>query len=232
MFCVRKQILGVMIAAVVLCGASGVANPSTPTTSDATLLPRLLAASEGEREKIAKQYAQGVAADTGEVIAWLKRDPEFLKRKVGKQSVEMNAIRLLGDLRREEATGLLFDAIEVYDDSFPIASDEWTAQFPLFPCAIALTKIGAPAIPHLLKAIQEGDETTLRFQLSCLVLRSVLGEQVALAAVKTLEDQGAFRNSAKEAAAIKLVKSNPNQWSALNCKDFQRTSTRPNPPTP
>jgi hypothetical protein len=85
------------------------------------------------------------------------------------------AIEILGDLRAAEAVDQLAANITLTP---PVIEWEIRRKEERYLCAVALAKIGVPAVPAMLKIIRTGDDEVAR-QVAAWVLNEVLGADLA-----------------------------------------------------
>jgi hypothetical protein len=100
-------------------------------------------------------------------------------------------------------------------------SDEAQVHFPFFPLAVAAAALGMPAVSFLTVEILTADPGTTRFQLSCLVLKEILGEELALVHVAQVATKDArLGDGPRREQVSRFVRLPVNDWQATFCSDF------------
>jgi len=170
-----------------------------------------------------EEYIERVRGELDSLVAYLLDVEKELERqkRLDPASAALYAIEILQFARYVPVMELFVRQLDMRRSDFPIVSDEKPAHFPFFPFAVALAAIGTTAVPALTTGILSLDPTTTRFQLSCLVLREILGEELALHHLtNAAKDDGQARDAQWSEEVARLVRMNPNAWVAMYCSDY------------
>ena len=181
-------------------------------------------APQEERAKILDQFVARRCVEIQGMLVILSNSAKELSRsqRIEANCVEWYATKFLGEARAVEAVPILVDHIAVRDSHFSPVSNEYIPHWLFFPCAVALSKIGMPAVDPLLNRIQSSALTSTVFHVSCSTLEAILGEELAVAAVR--QHAKKHPEEGQEgwlAEAIKLVGIGHVHWDALTAKDFR-----------
>jgi hypothetical protein len=90
----------------------------------------------------------------------------------------------LGEARYEAAIPLMVSLIEIRDTQFSLHDREYMPHWPFFPCAIAIQKLGIPAIDPLLDRMESSATDSVAFEISCITLEAMLGAPLARAVIE------------------------------------------------
>lgn len=177
-----------------------------------------------ERVEILDQFVATRRVEIHGMLAILSNSTKELSQsqRIEARSMEWYAMKFLGEARAVEAVPLLVDLIAVRDSNFSPVSNEYIPHWFSFPCAVALTNIGMPAVDPLLKRIQSSAPTSTVFHVSCTTLEAILGKELTVAAVQQREKK--YPEKGQEgwlAEAIELVGIGHVHWDALTAKDFR-----------
>jgi hypothetical protein len=127
---------------------------------------------------------------------------------------EYHAVGVLAFARYQPAAELFVRRIDTRSTAFPTESDEYQSDYPFFPFAAATAAVGAPALPRLAEVIATAEVGSTRFDLSCLVLREILGEELANALV------GESAEPPRKERAARLFRLAVGKWEASSCTDY------------
>ncbi len=187
-------------------------------------LSALRDASDADLENIVDRYRAQRESDIQELLNLVEEQREVLesRQRVEAKSRAWFALVLLGDLRADAAIPTLTRLVEVKDRSLSISSNETQPHWYVFPAAVALAKIGMPAVGHLLERARATDPTSTVFQLCGVTLEAILGEDLALAAVEQYARHYPELSQQDRLAALKaLTRTGHKRWSAFGASDFQ-----------
>jgi hypothetical protein len=190
-------------------------------TDSADLAAKLQVPAVDDRASARDRYLARLRGELEGLLAYLRDQEEKLgTKRIDPASGAYHAIEILGAARYAPAASFLMTHLDVRSTAFSVVSDEFRAHFPFFPCAVAVSAIGTPAaITALRDEIARADATTTRFQLGCLVLKNVVGVDLALLLIAHLAKQDPqFRQ--KQEHANRLVQMNVDEWEATFCSDF------------
>lgn len=187
-------------------------------------LSALRDASDADLENIVDRYRAQRESDIQELLNIIEEQREALKsrQRVEPKSRAWFALALLGDLRADVAVPVLTRLIAVKDRPLSISSNETQPHWYSFPAAVALAKIGMPAVGDLLETARATDPTSTVFQLCGVTLEAILGEDLALAAVEQYARHYPELSQQDRLAALKvLTRTGHKRWSAFGASDFQ-----------
>src|SRR5262249_16625937 len=106
------------------------------------------------------------------------KDAEFERTKrIDPASGAYHAVAILQFVRYGPAADLCVRRIDTRSTAFPVVSDEAQVHFPFFPFAVTASALGVPVLSGLSREILTASPDTTRFQLTCLVLKEILGEE-------------------------------------------------------
>lgn len=144
------------------------------------------------------------------------------KQRIEVNSPEFLAINIVGKMKYENAIPFLVHNITLRDTQFSLVSNQKNVHLNHFPCAIALSRIGVPAVEPLLKEIAAiNDPSSTRFQLCCLALQLAIGKNLAEHALSDMAtDGGGGLNVNAGIQAKKYVSMDTDRWEAHRCADF------------
>lgn len=177
---------------------------------------------------LAEQFRESPGAQATEpFLARLKADLDGLLALVGDKGeeyrrtkrldpdgAECQALAVLTFARWRDAADLCADLIDVRRTDFTTVSDEAQGHFVYFPFAVAAAAIGTTTtVAVLSETVRTADPTTTRFQLSCLVLRQILGEYLVLASLGEIDAERQEQVSA-------IVQTPLARWRANRCSDY------------
>ncbi len=188
-----------------------------------TALSSLRNASNEELEHIVKNYRDQRQADIQALMSIVgEQEATLIKsQKIVTGSKEGFAITLLGDLRATTAAPLLARLITVRSSSFSLISDEDQPHWYAFPAAVALSKIGLPAVEPLLDRVRTAPPTSTAFHLGAVTLEAILGEELAiLAAQQYARDHSDFSQADRLTALTTLIRTGHKRWTAHSASDF------------
>lgn len=188
-----------------------------------SMLFALRNASDAELEKIVDRYHAQHESDVQELISIVDEQQEKLasSRSIDAKSKAWFAMMLIGDLRSVAAVPILMRLIAVKDKSLSINSNESQPHWYFFPAAAALSKIGMPAVEHLMELARTAPPTNTAFQLCGVTLEAILGEDLALAAVEQYARQyPELLQPDRRAALTTLIRTGHKRWSAFGAADF------------
>lgn len=175
-----------------------------------------------ELEKDVQSFREERAADTRTLLEFATKSSDALQssQRVDANSGPWHTIKLLGDLRSIEAAPLLAKLIAVRDTSFSLISNE-SPHWYSFPAAVALSKIGMPAVEQLLVVLQTSAPDSTEFHLSCTTLEAIMGPKLALVTVKSYGDHfPALAEKTRLAAMTSLIQDGHKRWTADSAADF------------
>ncbi|MBK8538395.1 MAG: hypothetical protein IPL59_26970 [Candidatus Competibacteraceae bacterium] len=188
-----------------------------------SMLFALRNASSPELEEIVERYHAQYESDVRELISIVDEQRESLanSRTIEAKSKAWFAITLMGDLRSVAATSILIRLIAVKDKSLSINSNESEPHWYFFPAAVALSKIGMPAVEHLMELARTVSPTSTAFQLCGVTLEAILSEDLALAAVEQYARQyPELLQKDRHTALTTLIRTGHKRWSAYGASDF------------
>lgn len=209
-------------AAILLALPIGVPQAMTQE-AQSTALSSLRSASGSELEAIVKNYREERQSDIQELMSIVgEQEATLIKtQRVVNNSREWFAIVLLGDIQPAAAAPLLARLISVRDSSFSLVSDEGGPHWYSFPAAVALSKIGIPAVEPLLELARTSSLTSTVFHLCGVTLEATLGEELALSAVKQYARQHPELSQKDRLTALTaLVRAGHKRWTAYGASDF------------
>ena len=182
-------------------------------------------ASGAALETIVENYRGQRQIDVQELMNILISQEDTLKnrQRIETQSREWFAITLLGDLRSSTAAPLLIQLITVRDSSYSLISNESAPDWFSFPAAVALSKIGMPAVEYLLDLARVSSPTSTAFHLSALTLEAILSPELAVVAVEQYARQYPdFSHNDRLTVLTNLIQEGHQRWSANRAADFSQ----------
>lgn len=191
--------------------------------SQSAALSSLRSAPSAELGGIAKNYLEQRQADIQELMSVIgEQEATLIKsRKLVAGSKEWFAITLLGDLRAAAAAPLLARLITVRNSSFSLVSDEDNPHWYAFPAAVALSKIGLPAVEPVLDRVRAAPPASTAFHLGGVTLEAILGDELAIFAAKQYaRDRPDFSQSDRLTALTALIRTGHKRWTASSASDF------------
>ena len=194
----------------------------TPENQKA-ILSSLRSAPSAELEGIAKNYLEQRQDDIQELMSIVAEQETMLinSRKIVTSGKEWFAITLLGDLRATTAAPLLARLLTVRDASFSLISDEDNPHWYSFPAAVALSKIGLPAVQAVLDQVRTAPPTSTAFHLGGVTLEAILGEELAIFVAKQYaRDHSDFAQADRLTALTALIRTGHKRWTAHSASDF------------
>jgi hypothetical protein len=215
--CIFMMLFAAAIALILHIGAP-------PAMAQHSTLSVLRNAPNAELEKIVDRYRAQRESDIQELIKIVEEQRAVLEdgQKVEEKSRVWFALALLGDLRADAAVPTLSRLIAVQDRSLFISSNETQPHWYSFPAAVALAKIGMPAVGDLLETARGAEPTSTAFQLCGATLEAILGEDLALAAVEQYARHYPELSQQDRLAALKtLARTGHKRWSAFGASDFR-----------
>jgi hypothetical protein len=192
-------------------------------TETSNLAGKLQGESPERRARVKEQFVARLRGELDGLVALLRdKEEEFTKSpRINPDSAEYSAVEILEFARYSAAADFFVRHIATRSTAFSVTSDEMRPHFPYFPFAVATIAIGAPAVLALTGEMMTAEPTTTRFQLSCLALREILGEELALLVVaNAVNKDPQYRENQREEQAAKYVKMRPGMWQATHCSDF------------
>jgi hypothetical protein len=140
-------------------------------------------------------------------------------KRIDPTSPAYHAVEIVQFARYIPAAELCVQLIDTRSTAFPVVSDEKQAHFPFFPFAVAAAAIGTPAVPGVTANILTAEPATTRFQLSCLVLKEILGQELAEQHLANVAKNDT-RASQHLQQATRLLQTSTNAWEATFCSDY------------
>lgn len=186
-------------------------------------LSSLRNASSADLPKIVKDYQDQRQADERELISLISEQEEPLRKtqKIAVNAKEWFAITLLGDIGSATAIPLLIRLLTVRDTSFSLLSNESNPHWLYFPAAVALSKIGIPAVAHLLELARTAPANSTAFHLASVTLEAILGQELALSAAEQYGRHHAdFLKKERYNNVTALIQVGHKRWMAYNTADF------------
>ncbi len=181
------------------------------------LKDRLPSAAPDERARLTEQFVAGLRGELDGLLGLLRGNEQLAKTKrIDPTSAEYHAAEVLRFARYGPAAEVFVRLLDARRTDYPVESDESQADYRYFPFAAAAAAVGTPAVPALTREVGAADAGTTRFQLSCLVLREIFWEELALAQIAGAAGADARR---KEQAA-RFVRLRPENWDATLCSDY------------
>jgi len=152
-----------------------------------------------ELTKLAAEEARPLPSERAEDVTYPWSDSKHL------------AMLLLGDLRAAEAVSVLLENLEYRNPKRLSGSYLFEADF--FPAAEALVRIGIPAVDPVIERLGGYQESCLGRRLCLVVLRQVLGTELAQArleiAIEAAKHDTSGRNLASALAELKAQGDRP-----------------------
>lgn len=189
-----------------------------------TLANKLQAAGPEQRAQVKEAYLAALREDLDSLVSLLEaKSPQFDERpRIDPASAEYQAVEILSFVRYTAAGGLFARYLHVRSSDFSVVADETHSHYQAFPFALALAATGTQAgLSILTEEISAADPKSTRFQLSCLVLKQILDEPLAIVVVEDLNRNDAnFQNDGRYEQALRFVKMRPEEWKASFCSDF------------
>lgn len=218
----RPTFCGLIAAVILLVPSIGAPQAMTPERQN-TALSSLRSASSAELESIAKNYLNQHQADIQELTSIVGEQETTLvkSQKITSGGKEWFAITLLGDMRAATAVPLLARLLAVRSSSFSLISDEDHPHWYSFPAAVALSKIGLPAVQAVLDQARTVPPTSTTFHLGGVTLEAILGEELAIfAAEQYARDHSDFARADRLTALTALIRTGHKRWTAYSASDF------------
>lgn len=215
--------LAILLATTIVLNLQIGAPKAMAKQTRSSMLSVLRSASSPELETVVNNYQDQRQSDVLELISIISEQKETLEkdRKIPNKSKEWFAVVLLGELRAVEAAPLLARLIAARDSSFSLSSDEDNPHWYSFPAAVALSKIGMPAVEYLMELARTALPTSTAFQLSGATLEAILGEELALSAVKQYaRHHPELSQKDRFTALTTLLQTGHKRWIAYNASDF------------
>ena len=184
---------------------------------------QLQSAAPAERARAKEQFVAGLRDELEGLMGLLRGKDEQLagKKRIDPTSAEFQAVEILQFARYSPAADLLVRQLDTRRTDFPVVSDEFQAFFRFFPFAVAASAVGMPAVPGLTKELGVADVATTRFQLSCLVLKEILGEELALAQLAiAAKNDARLRDAQRQEQASQFIEMKTAEWEATLCSDY------------
>jgi hypothetical protein len=184
---------------------------------------QLAIAAPAERARVKEQFVADLDRDLSGLLQLLRAKEEQLARgkRIDPAASEYCALEIIQFTRFHPAADLIVRLLDTRRTDFPIVSDESQTHFKFFPFAVAAVGIGVPSIPDLTRELGAAEVDTTRFQLSCLVLREILGEELALAQLAIAARADArLRDGQRQGQAALWFKKKPTEWKASLCADY------------
>ncbi|MFO1372624.1 MAG: hypothetical protein U1F42_09605 [Candidatus Competibacteraceae bacterium] len=187
-----------------------------------SILSSLRSASSADLKRIVKDYQDQRQSDVQELISIISEQEETLRKtqKIETNTREWFAITLLGDTRSATAVPILIRLIALRDSSFSLISNESNPHWYSFPAAVALSKIGMPAVEHLLELAHTAPPTSTAFHLASITLEAILGEELTLSAVEQYARRYPdFSQKDRFSILTTLLRTGHKHWNASNAAD-------------
>jgi hypothetical protein len=187
------------------------------------LAEKLQAEPAERRVRVKEQFVARLRGELDGLLTLLRaKDEQFTAtQRIDPTSGEYQAVEILQVARFSPAADLFVRHIATRSTAFSVVSDEVRSEFPYFPFAVAVAEIGSPAVLALTGEILTADPTTTRFQLSCLVLRQILGEELALLHIgHSVHKDPQYSESQRQEQATRFIKMRTSDWEAAFCSDF------------
>ncbi|QQS52956.1 MAG: hypothetical protein IPM89_08380 [Candidatus Competibacteraceae bacterium] len=217
-----RTLSGYIAAAIVVTLSIGVSQAMTSETQSPAL-SSLRSTSGTELENLVEHYLNQREADVRELMDIVGgQESIFLKsQRVATKSKDWFSITLLGDIKATAAAPLLARLITIRDTSFSLVSDEGNPHWYSFPAAVALSKIGLPAVEPLLDLTRTAPPASTAFHLGAVTLEAILGEELAIfAAQQYARDHSDFSQPDRLAALTTLIRTGHQRWTAHGASDF------------
>jgi hypothetical protein len=178
----------------------------------------LQAASQEHAAKAKELILERLRSDLDGLLTFLWDKAEQLEatKRIDPASVEFHAIEILQFARYSAAADVCVRHLDTRSTAFPAVSDEAQVHVRFFPFAVAAAAIGTPALSALTTEILTADPSTTRFQLSCLVVKAFLGEDLALLYVANAAKNDPHRLE----QASRFVRMPSDDWEATFCSDY------------
>jgi hypothetical protein len=176
-----------------------------------------------ERAQAKEQFISRWRDELDELLRllWSKDEDLARTKRIDPTSAEYHTIEILQLARYSSAADFFVRHIDVRSTAFPIISDEAQVHFQFFPFAVAVTAIGMPAVSALSTHLLEAEPGTTRFQLSCLVLKQILGEELAPYSLANLTKKDPeLLSDEKKRQASRFLQMRVEDWEATFCSDY------------
>lgn len=213
-----------LVAIIVILGLDGcMPKPErNPIKQVQSLAQQLKAASAKQRIKVKDKFIKDMDKQSECLLDFLHSAAKSWRstENIDGSSAEHFAIEILGYLRYEKALSFFIRHLSVRDPAGFLVSNEFTPHWLHFPCAVALSRLGTVALPSLVEQIRYSDPSTIRFQLSCLVLQKILGMNLASSYIEKIAAKDSAL-SAKLKAASRFIAMRMMDWDAERCADFR-----------
>lgn len=217
-----RTLSGFIAAVMIFTLSIGVSQTMASETQSAAL-SSLRGASGAELENLAEHYLKQREADVRELMDIVGEQEGMLlkSQRVTAKSKDWFSITLLGAIKATEAAPLLARLITVRDSSFSLVSDEGNPHWYAFPAAVALSKIGLPAVQPLLDLIRTAPPASTAFHLGGVTLEALLGEELAIFVAKRYaQDHADFAQANRMTALTTLIRTGHKRWTASSASDF------------
>ena len=217
-----RTLSGFIAAIIVVTLSIGVSQTMASETQSAAL-SSLRGASGAELENLVEHYLNQREADVRELMDIVGEQEGLLlkSQRVAAKSKDWFSITLLGDIKATAAAPVLARLITVRDTSFSLVSDEGNPHWYSFPAAVALSKIGLPAVQPLLDLIRTAPPTSTAFHLGGVTLEAILGEEPAIFVAKQYaQDHADFAQANRLTALTTLIRTGHKRWTASSASDF------------
>jgi hypothetical protein len=189
--------------------------------NNANLAARLQAASAEQRTKLKDDFIVQMRGELDRLVTLLSAKEFEKANRIDPASAEYHAVEILQFARYPDAAQLFVEHLDTRSTAFPTVSDERQAHFPFFPFAVGAAAIGVPALSALTAGIVGTDGKSTRFQLCCLVVKEILGEELALSYVADLaKNNPPLRDNQRMEEASRLIRTRTNTWNAIYCSDY------------
>ena len=211
--------LVVIVGFILLKGDSDAMTQDTALSLDA-MFP---SSTDANASDLADQYTGRLQSDIQVLLIHLDREKAGLVRDpvVAAAGKTESAIRLLGELRSPLASKPLAEIIASRDSTFSIVSNE-EPHFFSFPAAVALSKIGMPAVDPLIHNLRTAATDSTVFHLSAITLEAILTSNMARPVIAVhavsypdLAEGGRLQESER------LISIGHRAWSADSASDFE-----------
>jgi hypothetical protein len=181
------------------------------------LKDQLPGAAPAERARLKEQFVAGLRGELDGLLGLIRGNEQLARAKrIDPTGAEFHAADVLRFARYGPAAELFVRLLDTRRTDYPRESDETQADYRYFPFAAAAAAVGTPAVAALTGEVGTADVGTTRFQLSCLVLKEILGEELALAQLAG----AAGTDGTREEQASHFVRLAPEAWEATMCSDY------------
>jgi hypothetical protein len=173
--------------------------------------------------QVTEQFVARLRGELDGLVRFLQEQEKQLgSKRIDPAGGAYQAVAVLQFARYSPAADLCIRYLDTRSTSFPAVSDEAQVHFPFFPFAVAAAAVGMPAVAGLTAEIMTADPTATRFQLSCLALKAILGEELALLQVTNeVKKAPQSHQGQRLEQATRFIRMPVDDWEATFCSDYR-----------